>query len=188
MKLRQSISWLVVAVASLSVVVSCGGEVPGTPTTGSTTGAQTTTSPSRTPTATTSASGPGLSAVDPCELLTSAERAQLDLPDGEPDTTAGDRECVWNQPGDGAVVSVTLNEGEGIDDLNPSNPTKVEDITIGGRAGRRLEYSEGNCQFDLAVTEKSSATVATLIPSKIAEACAFSQQVVNIVEPKLPKG
>lgn len=183
------IPWrLVTACAALFVAISCGTEQAGTPT-----AADSATETSSTPTAepvtptTSSATGPALTEIDPCELLTSAELAQLTLPGGDPDTRAGNRACVWNQPGDRAVVSVTLNANNGIDDLNPGSATKVEEVTIGGHTGRRLEDPDGYCVFDLAITATSSVTIATLIRDKIVEACAFAQRVVGVVEPKLPK-
>jgi hypothetical protein len=186
-------SRLATVAATLALLASCGGEVPGTPTTVDPTGSTGSTgSPSRTSTRpappTTTAAGPDLTAIDPCELLTPSERAQLDLPAGEADTTAGNRECVWNQSGDRAVASVTLRARQGVDDIGPGQATKIEDVTVGGHTGRRLEDPDGYCSYDLAITDKSSVTVATLIDGKIAEACAFAQRVVTVVEPKLPKG
>lgn len=137
----------------------------------------------------TSASSGGLAALEPCGLLTDGERAQLRVPAGEPDTSAGNPGCDWNQPGlDSGVISVTVRASTGIGELNPSNATTVQDVTIGAHQGRRLEFPEGHCDFDLAITEKSSVTVSALITNRVAEACALAAQAVTFIEPKLPGG
>jgi uncharacterized protein DUF3558 len=177
-----------VAAGALASLVACGDRQAGTPTTADQSTSSLPSSTSSPPTTTSASGGSDLGQLDPCELLTDGERAQLQLPAGKPDTTAGNPGCDWNKGADGGIVSVTIRQNRGIDDLNPGNATRVEDVPIGAHQGRRLEFPEGNCNFDVAITDKSSVTVSALIVEKVAEACALAQQAVNLIEPKLPRG
>jgi len=184
---RRGMRLLVVA-GALAGLVACGDQRDGTPVaaeSSSATRSPTSRSPTSRPPSTTS--GSGLAALDPCELLTPAERAQLQLPGGEPDNTGGDPGCNWNKGADGGLVSVTVLESQGINQLNPGNATKIENVTIGTHQGRRLEFPEGNCSFDIAITNASSVTVAALVAEKLPEACVLAQRAANLIEPKLPK-
>jgi len=182
---RRGLRLLVVA-GALAGLVACGDQRDGTPV------AAESSSPTRSPTSrppstTSGSAGSGLAALDPCELLTPAERAQLQLPDGKPDNTAGNPGCDWNKGAGGGVVRVTIRERRGINQLNPGDATKIENVTIGTHQGRRLEFPEGNCSFDIAITNASSVTVAALVAEKLPEACVLAQRAANLIEPKLPR-
>jgi Protein of unknown function (DUF3558) len=180
---------LVVAVA-LAGLVACGNQSAGTPVATEPSGStrSPTSSPtSRPPSSTSESVGSGLAALDPCELLTSADRAQLQLPGGEPDSTAGNPGCDWNRGASGGLVSVTIREDRGINQLNPGDAINVEDVAIGAHQGRRLEFPEGNCSFDIAITDASSVTVSALIVERLTEACVLAQRAVILIEPKLPR-
>lgn len=177
-----------VAVAAVLVsLVSCTGEKSGTPIAADTTAAGASSDPtSRQRTATSTSGNPDLAALDPCSLLTAGEVAQLHLPPGKPETTAGNAVCEWNQQGSG-IVDVTVRPNKGIDDLNTSGRT-VTDVNIGAHKGRRLEGPEpGLCDVDIAVSEKSSVTVGA-VHDQTPPACALAEQVANLIEPKLPRG
>ena len=185
MSTHLRLSRAVVIGAALATLVGCVDERDGRPTPAdsgdSSSQASTTARPS-----TTSASSDGLAALDPCELLTAAELAQLRLPTGQHDSVAGNPKCNWNPSGEG-LVAATIRADGGIDDLSPSNATKIEEVTIGAHRGRRLEFPEGDCSVDIAVTEKSSVTV-TALAGDLAQACALAVQAATLIEPKLPRG
>jgi Protein of unknown function (DUF3558) len=177
---------LLVVAAALAGLVACGDQRAGTPVVAEPSGS-TRSSTSRPPSSTSESAGSGLAALDPCELLTPAERAQLQLPDGEPDSTAGNPGCDWNKGADGGLVSVTIRESRGINQLNPGDATSVEDVAIGAHQGRRLEFPEGNCSIDIAITDASSVTVSALVVERLTEACVLAQRAVILIEPKLPR-
>lgn len=186
MSTHRRTSRALVLAAALVALAGCTGERGGRATPAEPSGSASVSPPTSAPPATTSASGGGLAALDPCDLLTDGERAQLQLPNGQPDTVAGNPKCNWNPSGDG-LVGATIRAETGIDDLDPSNATKVEDVTIGAHQARRLEFPEGDCSIDIAVTEKSSVTV-TAVGSDLTQACALAQQAATLIEPKLPRG
>lgn len=176
---------LVAVLAATSA--ACGATESGSPSaasaTSSTAAAASTTAA---PTSTSTLASP-LAKLDPCALLPQADAAQLGFTGaGRRDDLAGLSRCVWAGPG--LSVRVVLDPERGIADTNNGSATKVEDVQVGRHAGQRVEESSGPgyCEFDLAVSDASHATVAAIILSKTQEACGLAQRAVDIVEPKLP--
>jgi hypothetical protein len=176
---------------AIGSVLGCTSQQPGTPTAAQSTStapsssAPSSSAPSKMPTTTTAN---GLAGVDPCSLLTSADVARLGLPDarGRRDDLAGALRCVW--PVGGKSIRTVIDPNRGLDDTNTGNATKVESVTVGRHEGRRVEESSGPgyCDYDLAISEKSTVTVAALDLDGTAQACTMADQAVKIVEPKLP--
>lgn len=182
--------WRAVAVAAtaLASLSACGGEEPGTPSAAETTINGSSTSPETSaPTSTPTDTGPDLVELAPCELLTADERAQLELPEGKPDTLGGSPFCQWNKGAGNGTVGVALNLDAGLDDLNTTDRT-VTELPIGDHQGRRLEHNvPGFCDVDIAITDSSSVTVGA-VHDQTAPACELAEQVARLVEPKLPRG
>lgn len=178
---------LLVAVTTLTT--ACGDTQSGNPTAQPSSSAGQATSNTSTAKPTTTTAGPdgSLATVDPCALLTAAEAAALAMPgQGRRQDIAGTLSCIWPAPG--ISLTVTLDPTRGLADTNTGSATKVENVAVGGHSGRRVEESSGPgyCGFDLAITEKSSASVSAIILSKTQEACGLARRAVDIVEPKLP--
>lgn len=129
----------------------------------------------------------GLAAIEACGLLTAKEASSLGVPSqGRPDEIFGLRSCNWTTP-DG-VVSTSIDDEAGIDDLVLSDASSVTDVTIGRhRAKRAVEGSgPGYCDVFFAVGESASVGVSALYLNDTPRACAAADQAAAFVEPKLP--
>ena len=116
----------------------------------------------------------------------------LNFPPNDPgvDPTTGRmaRRVSFRNAGSAGIATVIIRESSGVDDLSPSNATKVEALTIGAHQGRRLEFPEGHCDIDLAITQRSTVSVSVLVSGQVAQACALAVQAATLIEPKLPRG
>jgi len=113
------------------------------------------------------------------------EVAQLGLPtEPRSDTVTGRRTCFWAKPN--ANLGIYVDPWRGLADLN-ANAIRVEARTVGGHQGRLLVKPDG-CDFDIAVTEKSSITVSVLAFKDPSEGCSIAERAVAFVEPRLPRG
>lgn len=179
----RTLGAVLTAVGALMWATACGGTESGVPTATGTDRATT----ERPTSTTTEASPTGTSeavALDPCTLL-DGTAINLTRPPVRDDLGTA-LSCVWAEPG--RSVRVVFDPKTAIGDTSTGGASKVEPVTIGSHTGQRVEESSGpgNCEFDLALTDSSHATVAALIPGRTAEACALAQQAVTAVEPKLP--
>lgn len=180
------VGYILIAGTALAAVTACSGEVAGAPrpvevvTNTETVPSSVTSTPTEQPSVEEE-----LAALDPCSLLTDAERADLELSAGEPDDVGGGIGCRWRGPEEssGGIIWAT----RGFDDLNAEGRT-VTDLSIGGRDARMLENDVGGvCSVDLAVTPSSTVTTTT-VHDDADFACARAEQLARLIEPKLPKG
>jgi Protein of unknown function (DUF3558) len=184
---RASRSALILAVVTTAVaLMSCGREVTGTPTAGSSSASPATSRPPNTG-PTSAVRSPPVS--DPCSLLNAAELTPLGFSGpGKTDSVKGAPTCVWSKP-EGTLGVVSSPRGLG--ELNLGAATLVTPVTIGSHSGVRVQEVEGavgDCGITLAVTNTSSMSVDAFIAGKTAEACALAEQAARLVEPKLPRG
>lgn len=132
---------------------------------------------------------PSLAEVDPCELLSSSDRAQLDVEDGDSDEVAGARLCHWKKSGEFAI-SVALHDDLGFRDANMRGATPVP-IDVGKHEAYKVENlggGDGHCNVFLVVSESSFALVGgtTSAAHDTPRACSLTTQLAQIVDPKLP--
>lgn len=187
--MRRVGAGLVVLVAVL--LAGCGDD-DGTQT-GQTTGTSTPAASSTSPTQPTSPETAAtelaaeLAAIDPCELLTGAELAQLGFPAGVPGKAPVTEEptCDWSPPGQGNA-GVTLWPARGLDELEAGNE-KAADLTVGGRPARKVITAlPRTCAVNIEVADTAAVTVQAVHPADTESACARAEQVAGMVGPKLP--
>jgi hypothetical protein len=129
----------------------------------------------------------GLAAIEACDLLTATEATSVGVPpQGHADEILGLRSCDWTTPE--GVVSTTIDEELGIDELELADASSVTDVTIGRhRAKRALETSgPGYCDVFFAIGESANLSVSALYLDDTPRACAVADQAAALVEPKLP--
>ncbi|MGQ0838298.1 DUF3558 family protein [Actinokineospora sp.] len=158
----------------------------GSTTTTVSSGSPTTTSKPR---STTSTPSSPLDRIEPCDLLSAADRTSLGIPAGKQDDVVGSRGCNWTKSGDFGF-SIGLLPDLGLKDGNyqGGTPTPIE---IGKHEATKLENmggGDGGCDIFIAITESSSVhlTVTASGLSDTPKACAKALLVAQIIDPKLP--
>jgi hypothetical protein len=183
-RLRTTAGSLIAGIGVLLSLQACASTSGGNPTAAESTTASSHSSPSATASQSVPASDPDLAALDPCKLVTSAELTQLGLPT-ESRPATGRQACNWAKQG--AVLGIYVRPSQGLADLNTNRATRVEDRTIGNHQGRLVERPDG-CDIDIAVTDRSSATVSITMIDAPSGACALAERAAGAVEPRLPRG
>jgi uncharacterized protein DUF3558 len=128
-----------------------------------------------------------LAEIDPCELLSDTDRAQLGVPEGKPGRVVGAETCDWQKSGD-FTVGVALKPDLAFKDadLRGANPNRVD---IGRHEAYRVENaggSNGVCEVFMVTGESSFAQVTAVKRVSTAIACEKALAVAEIIEPKLP--
>ena len=176
------------ALATALALTACSQSSNGTPTPQDTT-ETTTTSAEASASSTTSASP--IADIDPCDLLTPAERTQLgSLGEGERKDLGGIG-CSWGASGSHRVA-IVLSDELSVDEL-PQPGEQVIDFTVNGRRGIKIPGSKqtGNsnmCDLGLEIGPRARALiVVTMVTGTAEEACQIGDQAAQVFEPKLPK-
>ncbi len=129
----------------------------------------------------------GLATVQACALLTEPEATSLGLPgQGKAEKVVGLRRCDWAKPQ--GVVSTSINEKGGIEQLNLADASSVTDVMIGRhRAKRVVEGSgPGYCDVFFAIGDTANVSVSALYLKDTPRACATADRAAAFVESKLP--
>ena len=132
-----------------------------------------------------------LTSTDPCDLLTTAEIAQLGLTNpGEPNSVGTGSVCDWKVSGNGGL-SVGVRPEKGVADLDTSGGTKSQ-VKVGKFDVTKIEAPAGGtpvCTMIIAVTPTSSVDVIanfTAASTDVAGACERATKATNLIAPKLP--
>src|SRR6266568_3554795 len=166
---------LAMVVTALFGLVACTNTTPGAAVTPP---VETTTS-ANTPSSTTS--GSGLAAVQPCELLSSAEVSQNGLTSTGPTAGSGARSCGWDNNaydnGLGYTIGADIHDNQGIKDINTGGYS-VSDDPIGHHQAKELRTTNGDlCSVVLGVTDTSRVDVsANTGTADINQACVLANQ------------
>ncbi|WP_285508017.1 DUF3558 family protein [Actinokineospora sp. NBRC 105648] len=179
--------------AALAVLTGCsGGAVSGSPQAATpavtTPVAESESATTKSPPTTASGSS-ALSRIEPCEMFSDSELAQLGVAGGEPADTAKSRGCDWTKSGDyGFGISIRENFSLKDADFQGGVPTPVE---IGRHEATELANlggGAGGCDIYVVITEMSSVQItATASGLKdTAKACAKALVVARMIDPKLP--
>lgn len=137
-----------------------------------------------------SAAPTGLTALDPCTLLSPQDRSAAGVTVlGKPKAIAGARACDWTVPATFGVT-VTFDERHGLADLDVTkkNATKT---TVGRHPGLKVadkKAADGTCAVLLGVGDHASVQidVSNTGFSDTPLACRRAGTVAGLVEPKLP--
>ncbi|OLF07920.1 DUF3558 domain-containing protein [Actinophytocola xanthii] len=125
----------------------------------------------------------GTTDLQPCELLTDAEMAQLSLGAGNEAEIGPARRCQWQASGQHTVTVGVIDE-LGIDEV--VSTTEPEPTTVGGHDAVRYSTAGGVCALAIAVTESSRVDVSGVAGGDMTKACTVATRAAELVEPKLP--
>ncbi|HVW40747.1 MAG TPA: DUF3558 family protein [Amycolatopsis sp.] len=134
--------------------------------------------------ATTTAPAPSAAALEPCGLLSPADRSTAGLTSPGTDKTIGTaRACDWTETGTFGLT-VTVDDTAALSDLDTGGGKQV---TIGRHRGVQVA-STGGCGVLLATGAKATAQVDVTNASfrDSAAACRRATTVAGLIEPKLP--
>jgi hypothetical protein len=176
---------LPVVMTALFGLVACSNTTPGaavTPPAGTATSANT---PSST------ASGSGLAAMQPCDLLSSTELSQNGLTSNGPSTGSGARSCRWDNNaydnGLGYTIGADIRDSQGLKDINTVGYT-LSDDPIGHHQAKQAQQINGDgCFVSISVTTTSRVDVpASTGAADVNQSCVLANQYAKLIEPKLP--
>ncbi|WP_410619796.1 DUF3558 domain-containing protein [Amycolatopsis sp. cmx-8-4] len=131
-----------------------------------------------------------LAALDPCTLLSPADRSSAGVSVlGKPKDIAGARACDWTVPASFGVT-VTLDERNGLADLAVAKKTATR-TTVGAHPALRVsdkKAADGTCAVLLGVGDSGSVQVDVSNSgfTDTTLACRRAGTVAGLVEPKLP--
>lgn len=131
-----------------------------------------------------------LDSVEPCDLLTENEVADLGVTDGEHDDGPNLPGCYWNKSGDFSF-SIGLVRSVGIDEVTFQGATP-EPVDVGDHEAVRVRNQgggEGACAVLIATSDSSYVDVTATASggSDIAKACRTAENVAQLVDPKLSR-
>ncbi|WP_153034460.1 DUF3558 family protein [Amycolatopsis sp. YIM 10] len=189
---RTSRLLLLPALALLAGLTACGqgGQAASGENTANT--ANTENTGQTAPRAPAAPSGPPASqgGLDPCALLTSAERSKAGLTSvGEPKAIGSARTCDWTEPGTFGLA-ISVDESKGLTDLRTEKKT-ARQIKVGAREALKVadpKADDGTCAVLLGAGESASVQidVSNTNFTGTEAACARADKVAGLVEPKLP--
>ncbi len=178
---------LVPVIALLAVgLVGCSEETPGDATVGESTDRPTIPGGDtgvEEPTETSSGGDSGTADLQPCDLLTSAEQAQLHLDAGVEDEVGPARTCQWRSS-DEFTITVGVIDALGIDAVQSKTPTKP--VKVGSHDAVQATGGASTCAVAIGVTDSSRVDVAGVAGGDMTKGCAVANQAAQLVEPKLP--
>ncbi|MBN6037934.1 DUF3558 family protein [Amycolatopsis sp. 195334CR] len=128
--------------------------------------------------------------LDPCTLLTSAERSTAGLTSvGEPKAIGSARTCDWTEPGTFGLA-ISVDGSKGLTDLRTEKKT-AKQIKVGAREALKVadpKADDGTCAVLLGAGESASVQidVSNTNFTGTEAACARADKVAGLVEPKLP--
>lgn len=117
---------------------------------------------------------PELLLSEPCDLLTSSQRDELDLTEDEFYVDDfGDNVCKWRTTDDDAPITISADESldEGLDDVYDQHQEAkyFEPVAVNGYpavfTANLGTPDDGNCQLFVGTTDQDVARVSTRIPS-----------------------
>ena len=178
----------IVAVAALALA-GCSQETPGNAEPGGDTGENTgaPTIPGGETTESTESSAPGgdsgTADLQPCDMLTGADQAQLQISGGAEDEVGPERLCQWTASGS-HTVSVGIADELGLDDVQSSGAKTP--MKVGSHDAVQFTGGVSSCAVALGVTDTSRVDVISAANGDEAKACTIAKQAAALVEPKLP--
>lgn len=167
---------------ALALVAGCSETKTGTPqASGDGTSASATSGSSRT--TTPSATSPVDSAIDPCELLSSADTASLGLGVGKPKTlSSGTKTCDWSSPGKFGIGMLASKKG--LEGLNG------ESVPLAKHKAIRTSVPDdpGACAVVVGISDKASVIINSVLNTSGSpeQTCPRAIEVAKIIDPKLP--
>lgn len=125
----------------------------------------------------------GTADLQPCDMLTGAEQAQLQISGGAEDEVGPERLCQWTASGS-HTVSVGIADELGLDDVQSSG--QKTPMKVGSHDAVQFTGGVSSCAVALGVTGTSRVDVISAANGDEAKACTIAKQAAALVEPKLP--
>lgn len=177
--MSRAVRWLVLGAAALALT-SCSIGEAGTPRAAD---------PDVVESGETSSGREGspLDGMEPCELLSDDERAELGVTEGEEADFGDSPGCDWSSREEwGILIGLSLDVGA--DEANVDGATPVP-VSVGSHEGYRVEEQNGfagSCAVLVVTSESSFVDISSSGGADTEEACVRATDVARIVEPKLP--
>ena len=148
-------------------------------------------SPGETQTTVSSSAKPSSSLIDPCELLSEEDLAEVGKFKSEYKEGGGARYCVWQEDfessGSGFSFSVGVRDFQGIDAVNDIgggvNPTEVNQRP----AVTTEDPKTGDCTLAVEISDSSRIDVTILGEDGAGDSCEIAEVIAGLVEPHLPE-
>jgi hypothetical protein len=142
--------------------------------------------PTSQPTSSTSLANSPLDRIDPCELLSAADRAELDVGEGTAKTIAGSKTCLWGKYAE-FVIGVGLKADLAFKDADLRGATPAR-INIGRHEAYKVEETggaQGTCEVFIVTGTSSFVQVNAGVGLQTQAACVKAVRVAQIIDPKL---
>jgi uncharacterized protein DUF3558 len=125
----------------------------------------------------------GTADLQPCDMLTSDEQAQLQVTGGTEEVVGPERSCEWKKS-DSYTVAVGIVDDLGLEDVQSSTPTKP--MKVGSHDAVQSTGGVSSCAVNIGVTDSSRVDVISAANGDVQAACVVAKQAAQLVEPKLP--
>lgn len=196
---QQRIRSVVAALGTIALLATgCSGDEPGTASPGELNEASPSSSEQGSSVKVSPSNSPGLSGLDPCAILSTSELSVIgSFEEGSGRPTESGRLCEWKEQrssdGVSSTLTVTVREGVNLDSVRDIGSGLQKGITEGsGRAlVRTYSTEQTGCLVVMAVSQQERVEVAL---SELSgsfgseQACEMVDQIVEIIDPKLPLG
>jgi hypothetical protein len=131
-----------------------------------------------------------LDKLDPCALLTNADRRRLGVRNNStPQDIAGAQTCRWTDRNrhsyfGAKTASVAIMKGVGLEEVTPR--PNVPPFKVGSHDALQYLGAGSFCVVALGISDESRVDVLFEVAVDIRKSCAISRRAAELVEPKLP--
>jgi hypothetical protein len=131
-----------------------------------------------------------LEKLDPCELLTAAERRRLGVRNNStPADIAGAQTCRWTDTHRHRLLgfmtaTVAIMKGVGLEQVTPR--PNVPPFKVGSHDALQYLGAGSFCGVALGISDDIRVDVLISVSADIAKSCVVSRRAAELVEPKLP--
>ena len=134
---------------------------------------------------------PASLSIDPCELVSAEDLADVGEFETEYQEGGGSRYCVWQEGfesgGNGFSFSVGVRDSQGIDAVRDIgggvDPTEVNQRP----AVKTEDPVSGDCMLAVKVSDSSRIDVTVLGEDGDGDSCGLAEVIAGMVEPRLPE-
>ncbi|OQO93233.1 hypothetical protein B1813_12015 [Saccharomonospora piscinae] len=129
--------------------------------------------------------------IDPCELISVVDLADVGEFDSEYKEGGGARSCFWQadfESGSGGFTfTVGVRDSQGIDTVNDiGNGVKQREVNQRAAVSTQ-DPASGDCVMALRLDDSSRVDVTVLGGSEVNNSCEIAEIISGILEPRLPE-
>lgn len=127
------------------------------------------------------------SSIDPCELISANDLAEVGKFESEHKEGGGARSCYWQNSfedgGDGFTFAVSVRDSQGIETVN-DNGGGIQSTEVNQRPAVSTEDPKfGDCTFAMKIDDSSRVDITVTDEG----ACEIAEVIAGMVEPRLPE-